>query len=364
MKPILVVLLSLFSINISAQTTWSVSGTIKNSKGEKAESVTVFIDGSSRATKTDINGYYEFSNLIPGTYYVATSMIGYASEKKSILLKNSSINLDFTIRDKSIMLDEVSIGNDSRRAEMLQTFKDRFLGHSDNARNCEILNTEVLEFSTTKTVLMATSGDFLIIENKNLGYRIKYLLKKFSFNSALALTSYDGDCFFEDLPGTERQKKKWSENRRKVYEGSFMHYLRCLYEGNLSLSKFKTLEFVGEKGNLIKKDEVDMNRYVSRIDSNFVKLSVKKRFYVTYGSLPDLSKVKIKSSEPLDRSYFADLELKKSEFNLYLEYTIVDKNGNYLDYRSFLLGGYWGGKQIGDRLPFSYSFASALLPSH
>ncbi|MFD2145834.1 hypothetical protein [Mucilaginibacter antarcticus] len=39
---------------------------------------------------------------------------------------------------------------------------------------------------------------------------------------------------------------------------------------------------------------------------------------------------------------------------LYLDYTIVDRNGSYLDYRSFLLEDTWYRQQMGDRLPFSY----------
>ncbi len=39
---------------------------------------------------------------------------------------------------------------------------------------------------------------------------------------------------------------------------------------------------------------------------------------------------------------------------LYLNFTVVDRNGNYLDYRSFLLENLWSELQMGDRLPFTY----------
>jgi hypothetical protein len=110
------------------------------------------------------------------------------------------VSLNFTLQDKSITLKEVKIGDSSGRAKMLQTFKTKFLGFTTNGLSCKILNTELLEFTTAGSVLSATSSDFLIIENFGLGYRIKYLLKNFSFNSATHITAYDGDCILKNCP--------------------------------------------------------------------------------------------------------------------------------------------------------------------
>lgn len=367
MKLIVFFLLSVCCfLSSSAQTTFSVSGTIKNSKGEKVASVTVFIDGTSRATQTDADGKYELANLSPGNLTVVTSSLGYVSERKPLLLSsqrsavpvNRVVTLDFTLQDKTIVLDEVKIGDGSGRAEMLRRFMGKFLGFTENGLSCKILNTQVLELSTIKTVLVANSSDFLIIENKNLGYRIKYLLKRFTYNSSSFITNYDGDCIFEELPGSKRKRLQWAKKRKEVYDSSFMRYLRCLYDGTLSQTKFKTLEFADDPGAVtgrtVKKEVVDMSKYVSRVDSTFVKFAAYGKFFVMYGEKINLVMAKINAGTLPDNDFFDKHEVTRSEFNLYLDHTFIDKGGRYLDYRSFLLDGYWGRRQIGDRLPFSY----------
>jgi hypothetical protein len=357
----------LWSLTGIAQTTFSISGTIINGKGEKLASVTVFIDGTSRATQTDAEGKYELANLSPGNLTVVTSRLGYVSERKPLLLAsrtsagaaNGVVTLNFTLQDKAIVLNEVKIGSDSRRAELLEMFKGKFLGFSENAKSCKILNPELLELSTIKTVLLANSSDFLIIENKNLGYRIKYLLKRFTFNGNTFITNYDGDCIFEELPGSKGKQRQWAKNRKEVYESSFMHYLRCLYNGNLLETKFKTLEFSDDPGAVvngptIKKDLVDMRKFVSRVDSTFVKFSVKGRFVVIHGDKVDKVMAKINAGVLPDFAFFNKYGITRSDFNLYLDHTFIDKGGRYLDYRSFLLDGFWGRRQMGDRLPFTY----------
>ncbi|HMI03398.1 MAG TPA: carboxypeptidase-like regulatory domain-containing protein [Pedobacter sp.] len=367
MKLIVFLLLSvLCSLSSTAQMTFSISGTIENSRGEKVPSVTVFIDGTSRAAQTDADGKYELANLSPGNLTVVTSRLGYVSERKPLLFSsqtsagpvNRAVTLNFTLQDKSIVLDEVKIGDGSGRAEMLRLFNNRFLGFTENGLSCKILNTQVLELSTIRTVLVANSSDFMIIENKNLGYRIKYLLKRFTFNSSSFITNYDGDCIFEELPGSKRNRQQWAKNRKKVYDSSFMRYLRCLYDGTLSQTKFKTLEFADDpgavNGRTVKKEVVDMRKYVSRVDSTFVKFAVNGKFFVMYGDRVDLVMAKVNAGTLPDWEFFSKHKVTRSEFNLYLDHTFIDKGGRYLDYRSFLLDGYWGGRQIGDRLPFSY----------
>ncbi|MFD2145835.1 carboxypeptidase-like regulatory domain-containing protein [Mucilaginibacter antarcticus] len=66
----------MLSLNLQAQQSLYVSGTIKNDKGQILTSATVFIDGSDRYTKTDADGNYRFNNLKAGAYTIAVSMIG------------------------------------------------------------------------------------------------------------------------------------------------------------------------------------------------------------------------------------------------------------------------------------------------
>ncbi|NNU33175.1 hypothetical protein HK413_01480 [Mucilaginibacter sp. S1162] len=64
----------------------------------------------------------------------------------------------------------------------------------------------------------------MIIENKRLGYRIHYLLKDFGYSTKNNTALYHGDFSFEELPGSDDDKKKWAKNRAETYRGSFMHF--------------------------------------------------------------------------------------------------------------------------------------------
>jgi hypothetical protein len=350
---------TLLSLNLWAQQGYSVTGNIKDEKGKPLQAVTVFIDGSDKYTATDANGNYTITTIQPGTYRIATSMVGRNSERQTVVVQNHSITANFIMKIKAISLNEVVIGTDSRRAEMLKLFFDKFIGTTENAKSCKIINQQIIEFTTNKNILLATTPDFLTIENQNLGYRIKYLLKIFRYDKKLNLTSYTGDCIFEELPGTKKQNNTWIVNRKKAYEGSFMHYLRSLYTGNLKEQKFRKFAFIDSaKIPTVDDKPVDMNQYVTRIDSNFIKLSFKQRFKVEYHGIVGFTVKTTATSAEREQAYnAADAYVREAKFGivkLFLDYTIVDRNGHYLDYRSFLLEGLWNTLQVGDRLPYTY----------
>jgi hypothetical protein len=383
----------LLTLTLWAQQSFDITGTVKDEKGTALQSVTVFIDGSNKCTMTDVNGHYAFAAIQPGTYRVVTSMVGRGSERSMVNVRDKPVITDFIMKVRPTELNEVVIGTDSRRAEMLRIFTSRFIGMTENAKSCTIINPKIIEFTTNKNILLATTPDFLIIENKNLGYRIKYMVKIFRFDRSQGLTSYTGDCIFEELPGNNRQQKEWVKNRRAAYEGSFMHFLRSMYAGNTREQDFKSYAFIDSaKTPTISDELIDMSQYVTRIDSNFIRLAFKQKFQVEHGSNkvilikrgPSLAKLLADTSKSpgpakvnynnnaivinADQPLTDDLRKKLLAANtpspmprrdagvvkMYLDFTVVDRNGNYLDYRSFLLEGLWNQLQVGDRLPFTY----------
>jgi hypothetical protein len=360
-------LLTLISLTLWAQQGFDISGTVKDEKGAALASVTVFIDGSNKYTMTDVNGHYAFAGIQSGTYRVVTSMVGRGSERSMVNVRDKAVTANFVLKVKPTELNEVVIGSDSRRTEMLRIFTRKFIGLTENAKSCTIINPKIIEFTTNKNILLATTPDFLIIENKNLGYRIKYLVKIFRYDRGLNITSYTGDCIFEELPGNNRQKREWLENRKAAYEGSFMHYLRQLYSRSKDDSWFRSYAVDSIDKTTVNPEPVDMTQYITRIDSNFIKLAFKQTLRVAYryenkkaiaikhdgtgDSLDDKIKMIHEATAKLDLQSMAG---KVGQVTMYLNNTIVDRNGNYLDYRSFLLEGLWNQLQVGDRLPFTY----------
>ncbi|NQX55437.1 carboxypeptidase-like regulatory domain-containing protein [Pedobacter panaciterrae] len=348
----LIFIILLTADSLKAQESFTISGTVFNAKEEIIQGATVFIDGSEKGTATNAKGEFKFANIKPGTYQVIVSMIGYASTKQNVIIQNQSASLNIHIKEKTTVLREVVIGDDSQRKENIKIFLKNFLGESANAKKCKILNLEIIDFSTIKTILEATSDDFLIIENKSLGYRIKYLLRNFRYNKGTGVTSYDGESVFENLAGTEEEKSTWIENRKKAYQGSLMHYLRSLYKNNLRQEGFITLEVKNNNQPLqLAPNPVNMEQYINTVDSNFIQLKFKTRLYIVFNKENTLKA----DSQDQNGTITKMMGKDGSIMRLFLDNAIIDSKGSYVDYRSFFIQGFWGGKRIGDQLPFEYN---------
>ena len=355
MKPILWTLffitLILISIDVSAQTNFTISGTVADEKGAPLKGATVFISDSKIITATDGAGRFTLANLQPGSFRLSVTTVGYATYNKSILIRDKTVEINIVLKVKPIILNEVVIGKGKSRDDYYELFKDSFLGTTYNADQCVILNPKVLNFSTNKKDLMADADEFLIIENNSLGYRIRYLLKAFKYNLISTITSYDGDASFEELEGTEAQKKEWANNRLEAYNGSLMHFLRSVYANSSLKQGFMVHQVLkGPEGLYFDKALLDLKTITTVADSSFVYLS----FTSIYAVYDPKKAAKAQVQEPLSQLRGAGFDNKSSLLKLYLDEAIIDSKGSYADYRSFLIQGNWSRKRLGDQLPFEY----------
>lgn len=112
----------------------------------------------------------------------------------------------------------------------------------------------MLSFSHQGNTLQAAAQEPLLIENRALGYRIKFQLEHFAYTDSSSLLSYQGDPVFEPLtPANEQEVKRWQANRQKAYEGSIMHFGRALYRHQLAQEGFtiqKVIEQKNAKGEI------------------------------------------------------------------------------------------------------------------
>jgi hypothetical protein len=350
MKYLLVLLVLMFvRLNADGQGAYTITGTVKNSKGEKIQSATVFIGGSEKITSTDEQGHFKFNAIASGTYQVVVNMLGYASAKRNIIVKDKPENVELTLGEKQIVLGEVIIGDKAIRAKHIKTFIKYFMGQSDNAKYCKIINPELLEFSTVQSTLKATTPDFLIIENPALGYRVKYLLKNFQYDHAADVTNYEGDCIFEPLTGTAEQQALWKKNRRDAYDGSLMHYLRALHAGKSREEGFLVYKILSPVFPLvIESIPIVAEQIVKRPDSNLMVLRYNTtRFYILYD--------KKKAAKDDDRkAREIVMDNLDDTGSIFLTDAQIDKRGSYSDYKKLLIQGFWGRKRIADQLPLEY----------
>ena len=112
---------------------------------------------------------------------------------------------------------------------------------------CKLLNPEVLKFRFSKKTqtLKVSANSPLIIENRALGYNIKYQMEVFSYDFSKRYLLFVGYPFFEEMKAKRnRQIENWRSNRAYVYEGSVTHFMRALYRNHLIEEGFEIRSLV------------------------------------------------------------------------------------------------------------------------
>lgn len=103
-------IISLIAIKVSAAAS-NISGTVRDAKtGEALVGANIILEGTSMGTATDLNGKYSIHNVIPGTYVISTTYIGYKSEKiRKTIKEGEKLILNFSLEPVSLKGKEVVV---------------------------------------------------------------------------------------------------------------------------------------------------------------------------------------------------------------------------------------------------------------
>lgn len=335
-----------------------IAGTVTTQTGEPLKSATVFISGSQRITMCDETGHFRLDNIDDGSYQLTVTMVGYSPSAQNVVIQGKSVTLAIKLKPKQVILNQVNIGGKDNWDAHFKQFREVFLGKTKNADACVILNPKVINFSTNRGLLLADAEDFLIIENPRLGYRIKYLLKDFGYNTKTQLTLYSGETSFEPLKGTSKMQATWEKNRLEAYQGSFMHFLRSVYQNTVLQNGF----IINSVYNTYLKQDmitpllliddrpVKFDTLVNVIDTSFISLKFKTLMF-TYDPRKARS-AKTSMAYPIMKEI--KIVSKTTTINLYANEAVIDRRGAHRDFRDFLIEGYLAKNRVGDQLPFEY----------
>jgi len=398
--------LLLIPVSVFAQTV--ITGRVVDADNKPVANASVFLSNATVGTKTNDDGDFRLINVKAGQYDLVVSIIGYETHHQNTNAGNADISLPpIMLRVKNNQLKEVRIGPpDRNRNRYLEMFTQEFLGRSENADDCKILNPDVLylDYDNAKRVLIASSDDFLIIENKALGYKIHYQLTHFSMSMRFggSSTYYYGNVLFENLPGKPSQIKKWEKKRLETYLGSSMHFLRSIVANRLDTDGFKVLRLVRkpnpdrpkdslirakikkfsipvnginnirypdtgygpyadslkywqEKFNLPKVFEFLVNKtllpadFVKRIDAKDIyALTFSDYLYIAYPKKPgrEVAGLTLKPDGAVNYNI--------TTVTINTKFALFDRNGIFTDPNSTLFEGAWGKSGNADLLPVDY----------
>ena len=126
-----------------------------------------------------------------------------------------------------------------------EQFKSYFIGSTQLAKYCKLLNPEVIKFrfNSKTNKLRAFTNEMLVFENRSLGYRIRYVLSKFEIDFNYHTFSFKGYPLLEELKTTNiKEANKWNQLRNETYNGSIRHFMRSLYFNQLENEGFELRE--------------------------------------------------------------------------------------------------------------------------
>ncbi len=319
-----------------------ISGFIQDMDTEEPIFYTnVFLANTTLGVASDENGYFKIENIPPGDYDIVFSHIGYEIQiiPIEITFKDYIItNMDIQLKSRVLKGEEVKIETEEPKEwrKNLERFTRIFIGETDNAKRCKIINPEVLDFQVDPVtdVMIALSEDVIKVENRALGYNIEIILINFEWETD-DKGSYTIYPFFKEMkPENDKEKQEWIANRYNTYEGSERHFLSSLVVGNVEENQFYLYE---QKSNYRKSYNL-----LAQLDPDSIQFTlidtlryVKRFFY--YGILTIHHGLN-------ERSY---LKLIK-------QYADIDIFGNKITPFALKTDGYWATLRVADILPRNY----------
>lgn len=381
--------------------TYTLQGTVKDRMGNPLPGASVYISNYKLGASADSSGQYTISGLSPGNYIVLAQMIGYQPASQGIVVSNKPARLDLIMEESVNVLNEVVVRADIHRAERLRTFRESFLGTSENARKCRILNPEVIRFDydASRHILMATADDFLVIENNALGYRVYYLLEYFERNEEASFVHFYGYPYFEEMEKDEARRRRYQKKRRLAYAGSPQHFFSTLYRNTSKIEGFLVNKMIKAPNPERPSDDL-IDRRIKLFAENLRKgVKVRKakdslEYWLGKKQLPDTVELLVRREVSLDSlvsqksdhqkvMHFSDAlyvvyehEKESGDFMRHPEYHIKRpedlgrsqvslayqlgksvgfyENGGLSDPSALLYEGMWAYKMVGDMLPLDY----------
>lgn len=273
---------------------WSLTGLAQVDLGGKVlssdnkvpvASANVYISNSSIGTVTDEKGQFVIKNFPAGRYDLVISCIGYETQVVTLSSAQLPPVLTILLKPKVNELQEVIVEPYEKNGweKWGSFFMENFIGTSAFSRDCKLLNKEVIKFRFSKknNTLKAIANDRLVIENRALGYVLKYDLTRFEYDFGTRIFLYQGYPLFEEMETKRKGLQKWyAENREDAYYGSVMHFMRSLFRNKLVEQDF-------EVRKLIKLPDAEKKRVRALYRSQAVNAAINGTLMVD-GQLPGL----------------------------------------------------------------------------
>jgi hypothetical protein len=243
MKLKFTLLLLLFALFAQAQ--FHIEGKVIDSVTQQPlVGINIFLSHTTIGVNSNEKGEFQLGNLKQGKYELVVSSLNYEDYIIPIQIGQNTDPLIIKMKPTANILKEVVVESYDEKGweKWGDQFRLNFIGSPLLSNHCKLLNPEVVKFKyNAKTKrLRVFSNEKLVFENRNLGYKIHYLLTKFELDFNSKSFAYKGYPLFEELiTNKPKEAKKWAQSRNETFKGSIRHFIRSLYADKLEKDGFE-----------------------------------------------------------------------------------------------------------------------------
>lgn len=223
----------------------TLTGTVRDSLTQQPLPFAgVFLVNTTLGATADARGHYVLPGVPPGRYVLAAAALGYRLRAQALVLPGGAPLLDFALQPTPSALGEVVVRASPRVAADYQRFRAAFLGASSFSRQCVVRNPAAVQVAYDPATYCLTArvpAHPLVVDNQALGYQLSFydLDLRAVFDGEAVTVTTRSQVVFKELPGTARQRRRWAANRLRAYRGSWLHFLRSAYTGQLVRQGFR-----------------------------------------------------------------------------------------------------------------------------
>ncbi|HEY6952355.1 MAG TPA: carboxypeptidase-like regulatory domain-containing protein [Bacteroidota bacterium] len=316
-----------------------------------------YVANTVLGSAADTLGRFVINRIPVGPQTLIVSFVGYKTSITDIRVDESGSS-DVVIRLKPKQLQaapvEVTARIPTQWKRDLEKFQRWFLGTSENAQHCRLLNPEILDFSSGGDWIEfeATPPEQpLQIENRALGYKVYYILTRFRYVQKHLETG--GVARFEPLvPRDSDEALLWRENRRQAYYGSLRHFLSSLIKRTYEKEGFEISRTNDVPGRY--HEDVNVDAMVHPTSSAYRKM-------LTFRDYLEVTYTKANAEEGYETYEWrvgtklpSGHQQQTSWILLDAPDVIVDADGNVDGPFVIQVIGYWTFQRIANLLPTDY----------
>jgi hypothetical protein len=337
--------------------------------GETVPGAHIFFSQTTVGTVSGEDGSFRLQTDLTGSHTLVVSFVGYATLTEELNLSELQ-RQEFIIylTPQPVELGSLVVTESEEDREKYEEwiryfnqFQIEFLGLTDEAEKTEILNPWVIGFEKGDGDLFTAHAEEPIqIQNEVFGYKIEIDLIEFVLSKSQKRVHYLFYSRFTEMePDNRRQMRKWLENRRNNYEGSFEHFLKTLFNESVDESNFEIegrlliVPQISDSWKVsgdIEQQESDESTDIDKRELNSDR-SVQGEVVKTY-RLPEKELVVRYSRGLLGLSERHETTLVSTTEDGFIQ---VTGNGRLMNPLALRLFGDWGADRVANLLPIDYS---------